>query len=78
MRGNSFRILGLVRLLAALGLGVLLLTDVARAARLKDIARIDAGAEGQLVGYGLVVGLDGTGDSKSSVFTMQSMANMLS
>lgn len=77
MRGNSFRILGVVRFLVAIGLAVLSLADVAFAARLKDIARIDLGGEGQLVGYGLVVGLDGTGDSKSSIFTMQSMANML-
>lgn len=45
--------------------------------RLKDIARIDAGGDLQLVGYGLVVGLDGSGDTKSSIFTMQSIANML-
>jgi flagellar P-ring protein precursor FlgI len=47
------------------------------AVRLKDIARVDAGAELQLVGYGIVVGLDGTGDSRSSTFTMQSVRNML-
>lgn len=45
--------------------------------RLKDIAHIDVGGELQVLGYGLVVGLDGTGDSKSSLFTMQAMANML-
>jgi len=45
--------------------------------RLKDIARIDAGGDLQLVGYGLVVGLDGCGDTKGSIFTMQSIANML-
>lgn len=45
--------------------------------RLKDIARVDASAELQLVGYGIVVGLDGTGDSRSSTFTMQSVRNML-
>jgi len=47
------------------------------AVRLKDIARVDAGTELQLVGYGIVVGLDGTGDSRSSTFTMQSVRNML-
>lgn len=45
--------------------------------RLKDVARVDAGAQLQLVGYGIVVGLDGTGDSRSSTFTMQSVGNML-
>ncbi|MEO8677040.1 MAG: flagellar basal body P-ring protein FlgI [Casimicrobiaceae bacterium] len=41
------------------------------------MARIDPGAEQQLVGYGIVVGLDGSGDSRSSTFTMQSVGNML-
>ena len=45
--------------------------------RLKDMARIDPAAEQQLVGYGIVVGLDGSGDSRSSTFTMQSVGNML-
>ncbi len=56
----------------------LLALPAAGGVRLKDIARIDVGGELQLVGYGLVVGLDGTGDTKSSLFTMQSMTNMLS
>jgi flagellar P-ring protein FlgI len=45
--------------------------------RLKDIARVDGGGELQLVGYGLVVGLDGTGDSRAASFTSQTVANML-
>lgn len=67
------------RALAALGLlGCLVhAAPVQGAVRLKDIARVDAGAELQLVGYGIVVGLDGTGDSRSSTFTMQSVRNML-
>jgi len=45
--------------------------------RVKEIAAID-GMEGkQLIGYGLVVGLDGTGDSRRSLFTNQATANML-
>lgn len=45
--------------------------------RIKDIARI-AGVRGnQLIGYGLVVGLAGTGDSQGALFTVQSVANML-
>ncbi|MCK4546809.1 MAG: flagellar basal body P-ring protein FlgI [Candidatus Eisenbacteria sp.] len=59
---------------AVIGLGA---ADASAAVRLKDIARIDVGGDLQLVGYGLVVGLDGTGDTKSSLFTMQSIANML-
>jgi flagellar P-ring protein precursor FlgI len=47
-------------------------------ARIKDIASLQAGRENQLIGYGLVVGLQGTGDSlRSSPFTDQSMRAML-
>ncbi len=46
-------------------------------ARIKDIAEIKGVRQNQLVGYGLVVGLNGTGDSKKSIFTVQSMASML-
>ncbi|MBI5445540.1 MAG: flagellar basal body P-ring protein FlgI [Deltaproteobacteria bacterium] len=46
------------------------------AVRVKDVARIDGVRRNQLIGYGLVVGLDGTGD-KSSSFTNQSTANLL-
>ncbi|MFO1376445.1 MAG: flagellar basal body P-ring protein FlgI [Steroidobacteraceae bacterium] len=49
-----------------------------RAERIKDIASV-AGVRGnQLIGYGLVVGLDGTGDQTSQApFTTQSLKNML-
>ena len=45
--------------------------------RVKDISRIDGLRENQLIGYGLVVGLDGTGDSKKTLFTNASVVNML-
>jgi len=45
--------------------------------RLKDIATLKGVRENQLVGYGLVVGLDGTGDGGSNKFTTQSLATML-
>lgn len=47
------------------------------AARIKDLADIKGVRDNQLVGYGLVVGLDGTGDGKKSLFTVQSMVSML-
>jgi len=48
------------------------------ASRIKDIADIEGVRENQLVGYGLVVGLNGTGDSLSaSPFTLQSLQAML-
>ena len=49
-----------------------------RAERIKDLAGIAGVRSNQLVGYGLVVGLDGTGDQTSQTFfTGQSMKNML-
>jgi flagellar P-ring protein FlgI len=47
------------------------------AVRIKDIASFQLNSDIQLIGYGLVVGLDGTGDSKSAKFTMQSLSNMM-
>ena len=49
----------------------------ARAVRIKDIVDIKGVRQNQLVGYGLVVGLEGTGDSEDSSFTIQSLASLL-
>jgi len=50
----------------------------AAAARIKDIVDFEGVRENQLVGYGLVVGLNGTGDSlNNSPFTRQSLQSML-
>jgi flagellar P-ring protein FlgI len=57
--------------------GLLILVEPAQGVRIKDIADIKGVRQNQLVGYGLVVGLNGTGDSKNSIFTLQSMASML-
>ncbi|MCP8687554.1 flagellar basal body P-ring protein FlgI [Marinobacterium sedimentorum] len=53
----------------------LVLVAPAQAERLKDIASVQGVRSNQLVGYGLVVGLDGTGDKTS--FTSQTFRNML-
>jgi len=45
--------------------------------RVKDIARINSQNQISAIGYGLVVGLEGTGDGKGTVFTVQSLVNML-
>ena len=45
--------------------------------RIKDITKVQGVRSNQLMGYGLVVGLDGTGDGSSSGETVQSIANML-
>src|ERR1044072_2518668 len=48
------------------------------AARIKDIAQLQSARDNQLVGYGLVIGLQGTGDSlRNSPFTEQSLRSML-
>ncbi len=49
----------------------------AQAARLKDIADIEGVRGNQLLGYGIVIGLNGTGDKRGALFTPQSMSNLL-
>ena len=50
----------------------------ARADRIKDLASVAAGRSNQLIGYGLVVGLQGTGDGTDVAFTARSIRAMLS
>jgi len=45
--------------------------------RLKDIATFEGVRDNQLIGYGIIVGLEGTGDTTQNKFTFQSMSNML-
>ena len=47
------------------------------ASRLKELASIEGVRDNQLVGYGLVVGLNGTGDRQQTLFSAQSLTNML-
>ena len=54
-----------------------LLAQAVHAEKIGDIASIVGVRGNQLIGYGLVIGLNGTGDKTSSKFTMQSIANML-
>ena len=56
---------------------LLAVTAELHAARIKDIAGFRGVRSNQLVGYGLVVGLAGSGDSDSLLFTMQSVSSML-
>jgi len=57
---------------------LLLVAQDAVAQRLKDLASVSGVRSNQLVGYGLVVGLDGTGDQTSQTpFTTQTFRNML-
>ncbi len=63
--------------LALLGPGSLRAEDSPRNARIKDIASVAGVRDNQLVGYGLVVGLHGTGDSQQTGFSTQTLASML-
>lgn len=73
-RSNVFRLgASICCVLACL---ILSLQD-AHAVRIKDIADLKGVRHNQLVGYGLVVGLEGTGDSDDSLFTIQSLASLL-
>jgi len=59
-------------------LSLVFLSSFAQAQRLKDISSVQGVRSNYLVGYGLVVGLDGTGDQTSQTpFTVQSFKNML-
>ena len=74
-RIDTYTLLGL---LAWIGLVLICLAPAARAERIKDLAQVGGVRSNPLVGYGLVVGLDGTGDRTSQApFTVQSLKNML-
>lgn len=47
------------------------------AVRVKELASIEGVRDNQLIGYGLVVGLNGTGDKRQTFFSAQTLANML-
>lgn len=55
---------------------LLLITSV-YATKLTQVSKIVGVRDNQLIGYGLVIGLNGTGDGTSSQFTLQSLSNML-
>jgi flagellar P-ring protein precursor FlgI len=68
----------LLSILLAAGCAVLALQPtLARADRIKDLTHVAAKRTNQLIGYGLVVGLQGTGDGSDVSFTAQSMKTML-
>src|SRR5512140_2175060 len=57
---------------------LLLASAPAHAERIKDLASVQGVRANQLVGYGLVVGLDGTGDQTTQTpFTVQSIISMM-
>lgn len=76
--GAAHHIAGALRLAAVLLLAAVPLGE-ASAGRIKDLAQVHGVRDNQLLGYGLVVGLVGTGDGASGApFAAQSLRNMLS
>lgn len=67
-----------VEILCVLLFSSVMVVSPAKAERLKDMATIQGVRANQLIGYGLVVGLDGTGDQTTQTpFTVQSIVSML-
>ena len=62
--------------LCVIGLILGLQVSAEAAVRLKDLGRFDGVRENVAIGYGLVVGLSGTGDSRRSLTTVQSVSNL--
>ncbi len=68
----------LTGLLGALVTAVLAVAPADATSRIKDLANIEGVRQNQLIGYGLVVGLNGTGDTRNNIpFTKQSLQAML-
>ena len=71
-------LIALPTLFGGLFLGLNLISEDAQAERIKDLTSVAGVRSNQLVGYGIVVGLDGTGDQTSQTqFTLQSVKSML-
>src|SRR5579862_1622123 len=56
---------------------MLALEPTTNGTRLKELVSLEGVRDNQLIGYGLVVGLNGTGDKRQTVFSAQSLANLL-
>jgi len=68
----------LLAVITVLGFGALTVTDAEARSRIKDITEFEGVRDNMLIGYGLVVGLNGTGDSlRNSTFTAHSLEAML-
>jgi len=84
MKPRRFRIIhtrivqtSIIAIISLLILPVFWGEDSVSAARIKDLAAVKGIRSNQLTGYGLIVGLDGTGDKSGTRFTQRSLVNML-
>jgi flagellar P-ring protein precursor FlgI len=68
-----------MRVLVVVTVSVLYYAEISWSApiRLKELIAIEGVRDNQLVGYGLVVGLNGTGDRRQTIFSAQTLANLL-
>lgn len=69
--------MNLRKITALMTIASLLLAGAASATRIKDVTHVEGARENQLIGYGLVVGLDGSGDGSSTEFTVRSLVSYL-
>lgn len=74
LKEHCFKIFVIILILLNLGVANIFAIQ----SRLKDTARLKSVRGNQLVGYGIIVGLNGTGDKDQTKFTNQSLANALS
>src|SRR5471032_980892 len=73
---RTARVFGMIG--AALSVLALCVTSANATSRIKDLANIEGVRQNQLIGYGLVVGLNGSGDTLNNIpFTKQSLQAML-
>lgn len=76
-RTRACRAGALLAVLAAGALVVVAPAGPAEAGRVKDLASVKGVRENQIIGYGLVVGLNGTGDKERTEFTVRSLTSLL-
>src|SRR5579884_659468 len=74
IRANSLALLIVCMLLL---LNSAAATDVSRRVLIRDLVSVEGVRDNPLIGYGLVVGLNGTGDRRQTQFTTQTLANVL-
>ena len=72
----SARTAGIVSRIALLALALCLVPTSSEAVRVKDISSVKGIRGNQIIGYGLVVGLNGTGDKQGTEFTVRSLTSV--
>jgi flagellar P-ring protein precursor FlgI len=71
------RMVWVMAMLAAMALPLLRAEDSVRRQLVRDVVSVEGVRENPLLGYGMVVGLNGTGDRRQTMFTTQTLANVL-